>query len=114
MGLLQGTHGAVHHPHRPAAGGRDAQESDGQGQQEAPPATLLPMTGPAGASRLLLTCPLLLERTLGSNKHGCLGTCFRANMEQNCIKFAPKRKSKLCEFPSKTSRGNLNLCNKSI
>lgn len=44
--LLQGAHGVLHHPHRPGAGGGDAKESDGQGQQEGPRATLLPMTGP--------------------------------------------------------------------
>lgn len=44
--VLQGTHGALHHPHRPGAGGGDAEESDGQGQQEGPAATFLPLTGP--------------------------------------------------------------------
>lgn len=42
---MQGAHGTLHHPHRPGAGGGDAEESHGQGQQEGPPAPLLPMTG---------------------------------------------------------------------
>lgn len=44
--FLQGAHGVLHHPYGPGAGGWDAEESDGQGQQEGPSATLLLLTGP--------------------------------------------------------------------
>lgn len=43
--LLQAAHGALHHPDRPGLGGGNAEESDGESQQEGPPATLFSVTG---------------------------------------------------------------------